>query len=500
MTRLSLFCYVVALAWAAGPLQAQPIDPIPSEPLEIGNETQFVFDNWSIDNHWTAKWGQDGVVKVFHQPVKYESNPVIPEGGFLCPVYDEEAQLFRMWYAKWTKTTDTADAVEEAGQKVRLSHAIAYAESRDGIAWTLPNLGLIEFGGTKENNVVWQGPTGYRASSPQILQVKPGDEADQKYLMLYRTTGATKAQNGISIIGSNDGIHWDPESNTRIIDIGSDTFNNVVYDPRREEYVCFLRPKHIYEHGNDRLKDGAGRRVARLSSPDLWHEWTGRPQTILVPDSRDMKEENRFYYGLPTRYAHGAYWSCLWLYNLETVQPEMIWSRDGFHFERLPERTPLIPPGPEGSWDDGMIFAGPYWVEVGDEWWFYYTGWDGPHNTLERTAGIGLTRVRKEGLVSLHGPKHGGVVATRLLKWPGGKLRLNANASEGKLQVRVLGPDREEIPGFTWEACEPFTGDAVDHIVKWNDHSIEDLEGHELRLEFLLQDADLFAFQALSER
>ena len=33
-----------------------------------------------------------------------------------------------------------------------------YAESKDGIHWTKPDLGLFEFDGSKKNNIVWDGP------------------------------------------------------------------------------------------------------------------------------------------------------------------------------------------------------------------------------------------------------------------------------------------------------------------------------------------------------
>ena len=32
-----------------------------------------------------------------------------------------------------------------------------YAESKDGITWTKPELGLFEFDGSKANNIVWDG-------------------------------------------------------------------------------------------------------------------------------------------------------------------------------------------------------------------------------------------------------------------------------------------------------------------------------------------------------
>ena len=156
----------------------------------------------------------------------------------------------------------------------------------------------------------------------------------------------------------------------------------------------------------------------------------------------------------------------------------------------------MIAYGKQGAWDDEMIFASPSWVEVGDEWWIYYSGWDGPHGTPERTGAIGMAKIRKEGLVSIRGPKNGGVVCTRTLRWPGGRLLINADAGDGELQVRVSDEHRKPLDGFDYKDCRPFSGDAVSHEVTWKNASIDSLKGQVIRLEFFLKGADLFTFRA----
>lgn len=80
----------------------------------------------------------------------------------------------------------------------------------------------------------------------------------------------------------------------------------------------------------------------------------------------------------------------MWPFKLNTdVHTELAFSRDGIHFERLHSRPKLIELGKGGQWDDGMVFAGPDWIEVGNEWWIYYAGWDGPHESKERQPGMG---------------------------------------------------------------------------------------------------------------
>ena len=103
------------------------------------------------------------------------------------------------------------------------------------------------------------------------------------------------------------------------------------------------------------------------------------------------------------------------------VEPVQI-GRNGRVFERLPGRPSLIGRGADGAWDAGMIFANPDWIKVGDQWHIYYASVDSPHHAINSTPGIGLATIRKEGFVSLRGPRHGGVICTRRILWPGGNL------------------------------------------------------------------------------
>lgn len=465
----------------------------PAEPVEIGTTPQFFIDDHLVDNRWALKQKKEAVVRVFHAPEKHAGNPLFTgDAGFVCVAKDEQAGVFRMWYQThaWTGTGPEDEA--------RTLYAIAYAESKDGIHWELPKLGLHEWSGSTENNIVFQGIRNSRASGPQILQLPETDRRGFKYVLTYRTSAAKRGNNGVRVVGSQDGIHWDEKSDTLVCQLPSDTLNSIVYDSARNEYVMFCRPKNRYRIFNgDILDTGESRRIARLSHPKLWEEWTAEPQAILTPDELDARESFNAFYGMPTRYHAGIYWGALWCFRFnDHIFTELAFSRDGFQFDRLPDRPKMIPLGEEGTWDDSMTFGSMDWVEVGDEWWFYYAGWDGDHGGKDRRAGMGLAKGRKEGLVSLRGPKGGGVVVTRLLKWPGGKLVINADAAKGAIKVRVSDATRQTLPGFDYTDCETFTGDSTVHEVTWRGQSLNTLADKELRFEFFLRDADLFTFRA----
>ena len=471
----------------------------PTEPIDVGHAPQFVFDNYVVDNHWAIKYKRQSVQRVFHQPVKHPGNPVLTadQASFLWVVRDAEVGVFRMYYqANYQVADDKAK-----GRKYR-TH-IAYAESKDGLEWKRPDLGLFAWHDAKPNNVViaWPDNPKGETCTPCILDVPEHARRGYKYLMMYRGKGVADPDVlGIRIIGSHDGIHWDRASDRVIAHLHSDHHNTVSWDPRRGEYVMYCRPKHIYRTTRGAMLDtGASRRVARVSSPELWTDWLARtaPQTILIPDEMDSEKHFNFFYGMPTRQWAGVYWGFLEPFRMnDFIYTELVVGRDGVHFTRLPGRPKLIEWGEGGAWDDTMIFVSPSWVEVGDEWWFYYSGWDGPHGTTDRTGGIGLAKVRKEGLIGMRGPKGGGVACTRQIRWPGGALYVNADATNGLLRVRVSDERRKPIDGFDYTDCEALSGDSVRQEVKWGERSHDELSDRIVRLEFYLQDAELFTFCA----
>jgi hypothetical protein len=305
------------------------------------------------------------------------------------------------------------------------------------------------------------------------------------------------------LIGSHDGIHWEIESEARLKHLHSDTLNSIVYDADRDRYLMTCRAKDRYRRfKGDMIDTGASRRISILTSDELWTEWDANPRALLTPDEIDAETNHNFFYGMPVHHYAGIYWGFLWVFRMnDPIHTELVTSRDGIHWKRSPKRVPLIPLGEPQAWDDGMTFGGPHWIEVGDEWWFYYAGHNGPHESKQRKAAIGLATARKERLIGLRGPANGGgVVVTRLIKWPGGDLFLNAaasNAGEAEVTVRVSDAIRNPLDGFDHDHCEPFPGDEVRYKVTWNgDRSMTELDGKAIRLEIFLKNADLFTIVA----
>jgi hypothetical protein len=472
------------LGFACSPFDRPAVAaPLPAEPVSIGPTPQLLLDNHIVDNTWTLRYKTQHIDRVFHAPVKHPANPLLKvQGGYACVARDGETGRFHMWYQThhWGENEE------------RTEYGVAYASSADGIEWETPHLGLHDWQGSKENNIVIVGPR-RRASGPWLLDVPERDRRGWKYILSYRDS------DGTHLIGSQDGVHFDPASDRPIQHLHSDTQNAIVYDPHGNQYVMYCRAKAIYRAGGEEMIDtGESRRVARIVSKELWTDWPRDAQHVLLPDELDTRERYHAFYGMPTTVYAGVFFGFLWPFRWnDLIHTELAWSRDGVHFERHPLRPRLVDYGPAGSWDDEMTFASG-WVEVGDEWRIYYAGWDGPHGERNRTGAIGLATLRKEGFVSLRGPSGGGVVCTRVLTWPGGPLHVNtaATGAGGRLTVRVSDLARKPLPGFDHADCVPFEGDSTAAEVTWKNVSIRDLKDRPIRLEFFIQNCDLYSFRA----
>src|SRR5688572_15361455 len=108
---------------------------------------------FAFDDHWIPLRSKMDLN--FTEPELYEGNPVMRRGpkgevdATFAALYGTVFYLdgkFRMWYG----AVDSWEKFEPDRANLRL----AYAESKDGIHWEKPKLGLREFNGNKDNNLV----------------------------------------------------------------------------------------------------------------------------------------------------------------------------------------------------------------------------------------------------------------------------------------------------------------------------------------------------------
>ena len=104
---------------------------------------------------------------------------------------------------------------------------------------------------------------------------------------------------------------------------------------------------------------------------------------------------------------------------------------------------------------------------------------------------------RPDGSSALQAGDGGGEAITRPLSFSGSKLVLNYRAApKGSLRVELQDAGGQPIEGFTAAESHRLSGDALDAVATWSkDADLESLAGQPLRLRFVLNDAELFAFR-----
>ncbi len=129
------------------------------------------------------------------------------------------------------------------------------AVSTDGIAWEKPNFGLIEFNGSKNNNIIWVGSPAAHNFAPFHDQ-NPNCHPEQKYKAI-----AGKSQ-GLLAYASPDGIHWTKIQDEPVMTGGSyDSLNVAFWDSWQKKYLAYSRF----------FKKDVGRAIKVYYSEDFLH-------------------------------------------------------------------------------------------------------------------------------------------------------------------------------------------------------------------------------------
>ncbi len=419
-----------------------------------------------------------GLTRVFHSAEKHPGNPVMRTteawegwGPYLYGTVLRDEGRLKMWYSCIGSD----------------SGYTCYAESTDGITWTKPKLGIVDFKGSTANNIV--GTMGL----PSVMKL-----GDKRWAM-YSWGGDSGAQ----VMFSEDGLRW-TQGKTKLFPT-SDVVN-FFYDPYRERHVS------TYKVANRR------HRATGLAVSSDGLEWS-KPVEGPVFGADDLDPDASQVYGMPVFPYQGMYVGLPWIYHARwmkygdydspkkmyeaqegspcTVDVQMTWGWNLIQWNRTPDRKPFIALGPDGSWDDGMIYTARAPVVMGDKLGFYYGGFDQVHDDYKDVHGaIGLATLRLDGFCSMRaGVKEGWLISRReVFRTP--RVTINAKtAPTGFVAAELLDRNNNVIPGFSRADCIPFTGDSVRGTIEWKTESFpKKLIDADKKVRFFVKNADLYSY------
>ena len=510
-----------------------PRTALPNETavIEVGDRRQ-VF----IDRLFLAE--ARGVELEVHQPRKTGEPTIQPDrpwekgglGPYSCVLMD--GNKYHMWYhAMDSKLWHTSP----------VAGSICYASSTDGITWQKPDVGIVEYAGSRKNNiVVGHGAAGLRIGQDGMMVfVDPKAPPGERLRMVNRfsKTGEGKSD-GVNLLSSSDGIHWKlthesvmtyrPEVKGHHLD----SQNVMFWDDGLKKYVAFVRRN---------LKEGQsqGRAIARAESDRLDRfPLTQDLPVVLHPEPPDAMHGGAsvidFYNSAALRYpwADNAYYIFPQAYyhytrslreyaqdaptNAGPLDTHFAASRNGLKWERF-EHEPFVRLGMKGEFDchSVRLIYGLVPDVAGREMYMYYRGSDWLHGwdrdernrRILTATGVGGTRdittisrvvLRRDGFISVSAGNNEGQFTTPPLKVAGRRLQLNVDTSAtGIVRVACLDSAGKPLPGYALEDCDIIhTANEINRVVTWR--GVSDAPAPPdgiLRLRISLRNADVYAFQ-----
>ncbi len=361
-----------------------------------------------------------------------------------------------------------------------------YAESKDAIHWTLPNLGLYEQTRFPQGNIVLMNEFLVNHNFTPFIDTKPGVPPEERYKALgglsyqpqpiYLEVRKKRGPGGLWAFASPDGIHWKKLRNDAVVpeEWGKyfDSQNYAFWSESEQCYVCYFR----------RIVKGY-RGIARTTSPDFIH-WTpfvemeaNLPKEHLYTScTQPYFRAPHIYISTPTRFMdnRGAATDILFMST-----------RGGGKYDREFTQS-LIRPG------------------IGKDGWANRANYAaiGIHQTGENEMSLFLTggrrfTLRLDGFASVNAPLAGGDFTTKPFTFTGSRLEINYSTSAaGQMRIEIQDAEGAPVPGFTLADCAPIWGDHIARIVKWKSgDDVATLAGKSVRLHFEMSDADLFSIK-----
>jgi hypothetical protein len=430
-----------------------------------------------VDDYLVAK--KEGLALKLHEPVRREIVLTTdkPWEGPTCGYFSaiQDGKKVRLYYRGSAGGSDHSDA-----------QVTCFVESEDGIHFTRPKLGLIEAGGTKDNNVIWRGVESHNFAP--FLDANPNAKPAERYKALggVKQPGKNWHQGetpgGLYAFASPDGIHWKKMQDTPVITKGAfDSQNLAFWDVTRNRYASFSR-----------IFTNKVRAIQSMTSADFlsWSDGAAHQYAEGVPFEHFYTSATvpcptapHLFLSFPKRFATSREKVKGHVGGKGVSDAVFMSSRDGTHWDR-PFLEAWVRPGPDlQNWTErsNMTACGIY--DPGDGEWSLYISehYRHPDHRIRRLT------VRKQGFASMHANAKGGSFTTKLIKVSGSKLLLNsATSATGSLVIEALDEN-----GVVAAKSAEIYGDEFEANVL----DTSKLIGKAVTLRVTMKDADLYALR-----
>ena len=452
-------------------------------------EKYLVLDSRIIESTKNAKLTIGEVRKEKSNPLFVEDRTWEPRYDNMYPnvIYDEEENLYKCWYCPFIvdqRTTETNPDRRKPSLTPYMNarpagreEAMLYATSADGINWTKPNLGIVNFNGNSNNNIVSRGLSGAGVIKDELEKL-PG----RRYKAFYCSNSGYKMRY------SSDGLNWGDE--VSLPGVGeSDCHANMIWSPELKKYVGILR--HY-----DPIPVTGNRKIARTESIDSV-TWT-KSETIIEGTPQDQLHDMVIFRD------GGVYLGLLGCMNYPSKETrngvrqhiELAWSPDSYKWHRINPGTPFISNSKSNNneygkmpYDWGCVFpSAPVFVD--DEIRIYYGASDWYFFDW-RKGGLALATLDKNRWAGYEAVDDDSkaIVTTTPLKVDN-NIHITADVGKGGLIVVNVLDQKGEILVSSQGIKNSCTEFKLNFGPEYNH-----LKGSKCRIQFIINRAKIYSFR-----
>jgi hypothetical protein len=464
----------------------EKVFPENEKPLNIGNRRELFIDNFLIhkliDTELILQKPKD-MGKVFWFDKPWEG----AHSGYCTVIKTEEN--YKMYY----RGTPLSGADGNAGEYT------CYAESKDGIHWEKPDLGIYEIMGTRKNNVILYNDIPFSHNFTPFLDTNPDALANEKYKAF---AGVEKS--GLFGFTSKDGIHWKKIGKTPLFRKGAFDSQNVAFWSQTEgKYVLYFRTWTGPDYSGIRT-------ISRTTSRDFLH-WSDPERMdfgftplehLYTNQTSPYFRAPHIYIAIAARFMPGRQVISAEQAEALKVNPDyfkdcsdviFMSSRGENRYNRTFMESFIKPGIGLQNWVSRSNYPALNVVQTADDEMSLYVS----HDNAQPTKHLRRYTLRLDGFVSVNAPYCGGEMITKLFTFTGKELYLNfATSAAGFIKVEILDKDGSKIKGFELEKSTEIIGNEIEKTVMWKGNpDLEKLNGKPIRLRFVMKDADLYSIK-----